>query len=88
MSSVNGYQSKSSIVNTDKIKSKNAVAIGIGIECTAKAPLDCWIVLAESVKDKSGIYNIQSIKSSKVDGKKIKADTFYTLKNGKFVEVK
>jgi len=38
-------------------------------------------VLAERGDD----YHIKSVKSVKVDGKKIKADTFYVLKNGKFV---
>jgi hypothetical protein len=28
------------------------------------------------------------VQTKKVDGKKIKADTFYVLKDGKFVEVK
>ena len=27
------------------------------------------------------------VKTAKVDGEKIKADTWYTLKNGEFVEV-
>jgi hypothetical protein len=88
MSSVNGYKSKTSIIDTDKIKSKNSVAMGIGIYCEAKASLGNWIILAESEKDKKGDWNIIFIKSAQVDGKKIKADTFYTLKNGKFVEVK
>ena len=29
-----------------------------------------------------------SVKTEQVDGKKIKEDTFYKLKNGKFVECK
>jgi hypothetical protein len=33
-------------------------------------------------------YNLIKFHVKPVDGKKIKADTFYTLKNGKFVEVK
>lgn len=88
MSSVNGYKSSSSIIDTEIIKSKNAVAIGIGISCIAKAPIGCWIVLAESEKDSNGNFNIISIKSVQIDGKKIKADTFYKLAKGKFVECK
>jgi len=88
MSSVNGYASTSSIVDTDKIKSTNAVALGIGINCKAKAPCGCWLVLAESQQDKKGNWNIIALKSTCVDDKKIKSDTFYTLKNGEFVEVK
>ena len=88
MSSINGYQSKTSITNTDEIISKNAVAIGIGIDNKAKAPLNCWIVLAEHEKDKENNYFIKHIQSIKVDGKKIKADTWYKLENKKFVIVK
>lgn len=33
-------------------------------------------------------YPIKDLKAVKVDGEKIKADTWYTLKDGEFVEVK
>jgi hypothetical protein len=33
-------------------------------------------------------YNVKSVKTVRVDGKKIKANTFYKLKNGKFVVAK
>jgi hypothetical protein len=88
MSCVNGFESQTSITDNGKIKSTNGVAMGIGVNCIAAAPKDCWIVLAESEKDKNGVWDIISVKSVKVDGKKIKANTFYTLKNGKFVTVK
>jgi hypothetical protein len=32
-------------------------------------------------------YNLTKVKVRPVDGKKIKADTWYTLEDGKFVEV-
>jgi hypothetical protein len=88
MSSVNGLESKTSIINKDEIKSSNSVAMGIGIDSMAAAVKGCWIVLAESKKDKKGKWNIVSIKSIQVDGKKIKENVFYKLKNGKFSEVK
>jgi hypothetical protein len=43
--------------------------------------LGCWIVLAEWKNN-----HIINVKSKKVDGKIIKADTFYSLKNNKFIE--
>ena len=70
-----GYRSAS------EVSGKNSVAIGLGVENKAKACLNSWIVLSEW--DKSG--NIKWIKTAKIDGKKLKADTFYQLKNGKFI---
>ena len=39
-------------------------------------------------KGKNDEWILLSIKSAKGDGKKIKADTWYKLENGKFVEEK
>ena len=58
-----------------------------GIEGKAKGKKSCWLVLAEWKERKDG-WHIKDVKSVAVDGKKIKEDTFYTLKGGKFVEVK
>jgi len=65
---------------------KHSVACGLGIECKAKAALGCGIVLVEREWNGSE-YEIKHIKAAKVDGKKIKADTWYKLENGRFVEV-
>ena len=85
ISSVNGNYSKSEIINKDEIESKNSVAIGIGVKNQAKASINNWIVLSEWNND---FTEIVSIKTAKVDGKKIKADTWYELINKKFVQVK
>ena len=63
---------------------KNAIAAAIGRNSKAKAALANWIVLSEY--DEGGI--VKSVKTTKVDGKNIKADTYYRLKNGKFIEAK
>ena len=60
---------------------EESVAVSIGSEGRAKASLGSFIVLAEWVRG-----HRVSVKSVLVEGKKIKADTFYTLKNGKFVK--
>ena len=53
-----------------------------------KAPIGCWITLAEWEYDQSkGRYVPVCVKTEYVDGEQIKADTPYTLKNGEFVEV-
>jgi hypothetical protein len=59
----------------------------MGIKGKAAGSLGCWITLAEWVEDKENNWNIKCVKSVKVDGQKIKPDTFYILKNRKFVEV-
>ena len=61
---------------------KNSIAASLGDEGVARAALGNWIVLSELDLD----YNLKSVKTAKVDGKKIKADVWYTLKNGKFVK--
>jgi len=63
------------------VEGKESVAISVGRGSKAKASLSSFIVLAEW---KEG--HRVSVKSVQVDGKKIKADTFYTLKRGKFVK--
>ncbi len=64
-----------------------AIACSIGRKASAKAALGCWIVLAEWYEgsDFNDARPI-GIKAVKVDGKKVKADTFYALKGGKIVE--
>ena len=66
------------------VSGKESVAMAIGYESTAKGALGCWIVLAEWEKCIDG-YHIKNVRSGKVDGKKIKADTWYRLINDKFV---
>jgi hypothetical protein len=72
-----GFQSAATVEGME------SVAISVGVEGKAKASLGSFIVLAEW----KGGHRV-SVKSVIVDGNKIKADTFYMLKNGKFVVVK
>jgi len=65
----------------------NAIACAVGRKAKAKASKGCFIVLAEwyeggSWEDARPL----AVKSAKVDGKKIKADQWYKLVDGKFVE--
>ena len=76
-----GY--KSAATNTGK----NGFAIATGIESKAKGALGCYIAVAEWVyNDTVKEYELKGFKAHKVDGKTVKADTFYCLKNGKFVK--
>ena len=60
---------------------ENSIACAIGRNSKAKSTLGNWLVLSE-IDDN---YNVLCAKTVKVDGKKIKADTWYKLKGGKFV---
>jgi hypothetical protein len=63
------------------VAGKECIAASLGIAGQAKGIKGNWLVLAEWVDGK-----IKSMGIAIVDGKKIKADTFYALKDGKFVE--
>ncbi len=70
------------------VEGKNSIALAFGVESKAKGALGCYIVLAEWGEDDEGNRQLKTVKCHKVDGKTIKPDTWYTLKNGKFTEVK
>ena len=65
---------------------KNAVVMCAGDGSIAKAKKGSWITLAEW-KRVDGEWTPVCVKTVKVDGRKIKEDTWYKLENGKFVEV-
>ena len=77
-----GYSS--SAVNSGK----DSIAVAWGINSKAKAEKGSYIVLAEWVYNKDKYeWLFKGAKMRKVDGKTIKANTFYKLVDGKFVEV-
>ncbi len=63
-------------------KGKNSVLAGIGINNVARGIIGNWLVLAEYDDN----YKISCVKAAKIDGKTIKADTWYRLQNGEFTE--
>ena len=64
------------------VSGSNSIAIVTGKNSYAKGAIGCWLVLTERNSD----YEILGVKAVKVDGKKIKSDTFYELVNGKIIE--
>ena len=79
--SATGYKSGASA-------GKGSVALSVGRDTRAKGSLGSWIVLTQCHKSKEdGQYYIDLVKVAKVDGKRIKADTWYKLVNGEFTEV-
>ena len=76
--SATGYRGAASATGEESI------ACGLGFRCKAKGAKGCWLVIAE--RDDSG--RILLVRTVEVDGKDIKADTWYTLQDGQFVEAK
>ena len=65
---------------------KDSVAIVTGYDSKVKGAIGCAIVCVERGEWNGKNYPIKAICSAIVDGEKIKADTWYTVKNGEFVE--
>ena len=68
-----------------EVSGNESIASALGIEGKAKGALGCWIVCAEW-ENKNGCWHIKCVKAGAVDGENIKADTWYMLKDGEFVE--
>ena len=67
---------------------KAGVALAAGYECKAMGALGCAICCVERGKWDGEAHPIIAAKAAIVDGEKIKADTWYQLKNGEFEEVR
>jgi hypothetical protein len=67
-----------------KTTGANSIAAAIGRQSKASTTIGNWLVLAEYDDND----NVLTVKTAKVDGKKLKADVLYELKGGKFVAVK
>ena len=66
---------------------EHSVIMAAGYNSIVKASLGSWITLAEwGINDDSNWIPI-CVKTEKVDGERIKADTYYILVNGEFKEV-
>ena len=61
---------------------KQSIAASLGHNGAAKGPKGGWLVLSEIGDD----LKVKAVGVARVDGKKIKADTYYQIKGGKFVE--
>ena len=85
-----GYQGAASATGDRGAASatgKAGVALAAGIECKAMGALGCAICCVERGGWNGETYPIIAVKAAIVDGEKIKADTWYRLENGEFVEV-
>jgi hypothetical protein len=85
VTSTTGYFAHSATTGNSaesSVSGKNAIAASLGVKGKAKGVKGDWLVLAEYRDDGS----IKAIGVAHIGGKKIKPDTFYTLKDGKFTE--
>ena len=69
------------------VSGKESVATALGIESKAKGVLGCWLVLSEWSKDENYNWYRKDVQCFKVDGETVKPNTWYTLKDGRPVEV-
>lgn len=61
---------------------RESIAVVTGRCSRAKGALGCWLVITE----RDSFLNILAVKAEKVDGERIKADTWYKLVGGEFKE--
>ena len=67
--------------STANVSGKSSVALVTGRDSKAKGAIGCWLVLGEWNDNE-----LADVQVFKVDGVNIKADTYYTLKDGHAVE--
>ena len=70
-----------------KVEGANSLACAVGRGSAVSGVVGTWITLAEWSVNSEGYYVPTFVKSFKVDGEKVKADTFYKLENKKLIEV-
>ena len=85
VSATTGYSAHSATTGDyaqASVKGNQCIAASLGAEGQAKGAKGNWIVLSEWEDGK-----IKAMGIAQIDGKKIEADTFYRLVNGKFTKV-
>ena len=69
-----------------KVEGKESIAIVTGIDSKACGALGCWLVLTERGEWNGETYPIKEVKAVRVDGKTIKPNTWYKLREGQIIE--
>ena len=65
----------------------DSVGAAIGYNSVAKGAVGNWIVLAEWKRRQNSTWFPACVKAGQIDGEKLRPDTWYTLRDGEFVEV-
>ena len=79
-------QAASGYSSSQETTGKNCVMMSAGNEGQARGKIGSWIVLTEW--EVCGNERVPTVVAKRIDGIEVKEDTWYTLKNGEFVEVK
>jgi hypothetical protein len=66
---------------------KQGCSVSLGIQSQGKGAKGSWITLAEWEKDADSQWQRIDVQTVRVDGEKIKPDTWYQLVAGEFKEV-
>ena len=83
-----GAASNSGDCGAAETSGKHSIAISVGYDSKARGALGTWIVLAERDEWDGEGCPIKDVRAFKVDGKQVKADTWYKLVNGVLIETK
>ena len=83
-----GAASNSGNYGIAETSGKHSIAISVGYDSKARGALGTWIVLAERDEWDGEGCPIKDVRAFKVDGKQVKADTWYKLVNGVLIETK
>ena len=75
------------IYSAASVEGKDSIAIVTGKDSKARGALGCWLVLTERGEWDGETCPILGVKAVKVDGEKIKPDTWYSLVGGEVREV-
>ena len=82
----NGAASNTGDKGAAETSGKHSIAMSVGKDSKARGALGTWIVLAERGEWDGVGYPIKDIQAFRVDGEKVKADTWYMLMNGQLKE--
>ena len=78
-------QAASGDYSSQETTGKNCVMMSAGNDGRARGKIGSWIVLTEW--EVCGNERVPTVVAKRIDGIEVKEDTWYTLKNGEFVEV-
>ena len=84
-----GYQSAATNTgdcSAAKVEGKESIAVVTGIGSKACGALGCWLVLTERGEWNGETFPIKEVKAVRVDGKTIKPNAWYKLKDGQIIE--
>ena len=89
LASNSGYRSlasNSGKCSKSEVTSRDGLAVSSGYQSKARASVGSAICLCERDEWNGKSYPLIAVKAAIIDGKNLKSDTWYTLRNGEFVE--